>query len=55
MILRVYATALSDKDIKDLYETRAEIEESGVLYARDFLSNAEETVNVVTNTDLNTG
>ena len=53
--IRVYATTLSDKDIKDLYEARAEIEQSGVLYARDFLSNCEETVNVVTNTDLNTG
>ena len=41
--IRIYATALSDKDIKDLYEARAEIEESGVLYARDLLSNAEET------------
>ena len=27
------------KDIKDLYETRAEIEQSGVLYARDFNEN----------------
>lgn len=44
--VRIYATALSEKDIKDLYETRAEIEQSGVLYARDFLSNVEETVNL---------
>jgi hypothetical protein len=44
--VRQYATALSDKDIKDLYEARAEIEQSGVLYARDLLSNAEETVNL---------
>jgi len=45
--VRVYATALSDKDIKDLYEDRAEIEQSGVLYARDFLSNVEETENII--------
>jgi hypothetical protein len=37
--IRIYATALSDKDILDLYNTKAEIEQSGVLYARDFLSN----------------
>lgn len=47
--VRQYATALSDKDIKDLYEARAEIEQSGVLYAKDFLSNAEETVNLFIN------
>jgi hypothetical protein len=47
--LRLYSTTLSDKDIKDLYEARAEIEESGVLYARDFLSNAEETKNLIVN------
>lgn len=45
--VRVYATTLSDKDIKDLYEARAEIEQSGILYARDFLSNAEETENLL--------
>jgi len=45
--VRIYSTALSDKDIKDLYEARAEIEQSGVLYARDFLSNAEGTENIV--------
>jgi hypothetical protein len=45
--VRLYATALSDKDILDLYNTKAEIEQSGVLYARDFLSNAEETVNLL--------
>jgi len=46
---RIYATELSDKDIKDLYEDRAEIEQSGVLYARDFLSNVEQTVNLLSN------
>jgi hypothetical protein len=45
--VHIYATALSDKDILDLYNTKAEIEQSGVLYARDFLSNAEETVNLL--------
>jgi hypothetical protein len=45
--VRIYSTALSDKDILDLYNTRAEIEQSGVLYARDFLSNAEDTVNLI--------
>jgi hypothetical protein len=44
---KIYMTALSDKDILDLYNTKAEIEQSGVLYARDFLSNAEETVNLI--------
>jgi hypothetical protein len=45
--VRIYKTALSDKDILDLYNTRAEIEQSGVLYARDFLSNAEPVVNIL--------
>jgi hypothetical protein len=45
--VRIYTTVLSDKDILDLYNTKAEIEQSGVLYARDFLSNAEETVNLL--------
>lgn len=45
---RFYATPLSDADILDLYNTRAEIEESGVLYARDFLSDCEETINLIT-------
>jgi hypothetical protein len=45
--VRLYSTALSDKDILDLYNTKAEIEQSGVLYARDFLSNAEATVNLI--------
>lgn len=44
--VRVYMTALSDEDVYDLYETRAEIEEDGVLYAKNFLSNCEETVNM---------
>jgi hypothetical protein len=44
--VRIYATALSTKDIRDLYEARAEIEQSGTLYAKDFLSNCEETVNL---------
>jgi hypothetical protein len=50
--IRIYSTALSDKDILDLYNTKAEIEQSGVLYARDFLSNAEETVNLLYNSNL---
>jgi hypothetical protein len=37
--VRVYMEPLSDKDILDLYNTKAEIEQSGILYARDFLSN----------------
>ena len=45
--VRIYATALSATDILDLYETRAEIEESGVLYAKDFLSDCEETENII--------
>jgi hypothetical protein len=45
--VRIYSTVLSDKDILDLYNTKAEIEQSGVLYARDFLSNAEATVNLI--------
>jgi hypothetical protein len=53
--IRIYATALSDKDILDLYNTKAEIEQSGVLYARDFLSNAEATVNIATNSFLESG
>jgi len=53
--VRIYATALSDKDILDLYNTKAEIEQSGVLYARDFLSNAEATVNIATNSFLESG
>jgi hypothetical protein len=43
---RFYTTVLSDKDILDLYNTKAEIEQSGILYAKDFLSNAEATVNL---------
>lgn len=34
--VRIYATALSDEDIKDLYETRAEILNSGTLQTHDF-------------------
>jgi hypothetical protein len=45
--VKVYMEPLSDKDILDLYNTKAEIEQSGVLYARDFLSNAEATVNLI--------
>jgi hypothetical protein len=45
--VRIYKTALSDKDILDLYNTKAEIEQSGVLYARDFLSNAEPVLNIL--------
>jgi hypothetical protein len=53
--VRIYSTTLSDKDILDLYNTKAEIEQSGVLYARDFLSNAEATVNIATNSFLESG
>jgi hypothetical protein len=45
--VRIYATALSDADILDLYQTRAEIEESGVLYARNLLSNARPVANLL--------
>lgn len=49
--VRIYTIALSDEDILDLYETRAEIEESGVLYSRSFeeYSNWDESIN---NTNL---
>lgn len=53
--IRIYATALSDNDIKDLYETRAQIEQSGTLYAKDFLSNCDETVNLVSNSSFESG
>jgi hypothetical protein len=53
--VRIYSTALSDKDVKDLYEARAEVERSGILYARDFLSDAEETINLASNTLLGNG
>lgn len=33
--VRIYATALSALDVKDLYETRAEIESTGVLYTKN--------------------
>jgi len=50
--VRQYATALSEKDIKDLYETRAEIEESGGLYAKAFTSNVTPTVNLLNDIDM---
>jgi hypothetical protein len=45
--VRIYSTTLSDKDILDLYGARAEIEQSGVLYAKEFLSNSEGTLNIL--------
>jgi len=49
---RFYGTPLSEKDIKDLYEARAEIEQSGVLYARDLVSNSPETINLLNGQSL---
>jgi hypothetical protein len=46
--VRQYATALSSSDIFDLYETRAEIEENGSFYAKEFISNVESTENIMT-------
>ena len=35
--VRIYATALSDKDIKQLYETKAKIDKNGNLYGSQFI------------------
>lgn len=42
--VRIYATALSDKDILDIYQTRAEVEESGILYVRDIVNTKVKTL-----------
>ena len=45
--VRFYMNALSDKDISDLYGVRAEIDESGVLYVKDIISNVEPVMNIL--------
>jgi hypothetical protein len=39
--VRIYATALSDADILDLYKTRAKIDNQGNLYANEFVEDYE--------------
>lgn len=46
--VRQYATALSNTDILDLYNTRAQVEQTGTLYAKDILSNSEGAINLIT-------
>jgi hypothetical protein len=45
--VRQYSTALSATDIRSLYEVRAQVERSGAFYAKELLSNVEDTVNLI--------
>jgi len=47
--VRIYATALSDADVLDLYQTGAEVHKSGLLFARDFYG-ASDATNEITKT-----
>lgn len=43
--VRIYATALSDSDILDLYKNSASLSKDGVLFAYDFNENKQNTIN----------
>jgi hypothetical protein len=45
--VRQYANPLSAADIRSLYEVRAQVERSGLFYAKELLSNVEDTVNLI--------
>ena len=42
---RIYATALSDSDILDLYKNSASLSKDGILFAYDFNENKQNTIN----------
>lgn len=45
--VRIYATALSQQDIEELYKTRASIDDGGNLYAAQILENTEPAENLI--------
>lgn len=48
--VRIYATALSQQDIEELYKIRASIDDGGNLYAAQILENTEPTENLTQST-----
>lgn len=52
--IRIYATALSDKDIKQLYETKMKIDKEGNLYCNQFIEKENSSTYLTKMSILNT-
>lgn len=52
--VRIYATALSDEDIKQLYETKMKIDKESNLYCNQFIESENSFINLTRKSILNT-
>ena len=52
--VRIYATTLSDEDIKQLYETKMKIDKEGNLYCNQFIESENSSINLTRKSILNT-